>query len=91
MNKPPARANEKWSKAEEEIVVQRFVKNVEIDRIAELHGRTAGAIQSKLCNLGYMQRSGTGYVPVERTKHHDSWFYAGPIKRHLLLLNWRTH
>ena len=57
-----SRHNQKWDEAEEEAIISRFKKDVPIQRIAELHGRTEVAIECRLEKLGFIHReAATGF------------------------------
>jgi len=49
---PPAQAGKAWDTAEEEILVREFEAGQTMAAIARAHGRTSGAIRSRLIRLG---------------------------------------
>lgn len=55
--KPLANAGRPWTPAEEEECVDMYDSKIEISVIAERHGRTVGAITSRLVKLGRIERT----------------------------------
>ena len=48
----PEKAGTGWAKQEDEYLIRQFNEKVSIAEIAKLHGRTRGAITSRLVRLG---------------------------------------
>ena len=51
----PGKAGNPWTPEEEAKLVQRFEAGLKIEALAEEHGRTAGAIASRLAKLGKLE------------------------------------
>ena len=58
----PANAGIAWSKSEDEMLVQEFDAETPIPEIAKKHGRTKGAISSRLMRLGKITLKEEGYA-----------------------------
>lgn len=52
----PAHAGEPWTEAEENKLIEEFDAGMRISAIAKEHGRTRGAIESRLSGLGKKER-----------------------------------
>ena len=48
----PAKAGNPWNAGEDELLVARFEKGLSFADLAKEHGRTSGAIKSRLTKLG---------------------------------------
>lgn len=59
----PENAGAKWTDEEISVLTARFDSGMPTAQIAKLHGRTKGAIESKLVALGKMERT---YFPREK-------------------------
>ena len=53
----PENAGAKWTGEEISVLTARFDSGMPMAEIAKLHGRTKGAIESKLVALGKMERT----------------------------------
>jgi hypothetical protein len=51
----PANAGKPWTEAETNQLIKEFESNTNLRVIANVHGRTSGAIRSKLIDLGKIQ------------------------------------
>ena len=51
---PPTNAGKPWDKAEDEQLCASFSQGVTVRQLSERHGRTQGAIQSRLMKLGLL-------------------------------------
>ena len=63
----PANVGAKWTSDEEQRLVEAFKKGQSVKEIAAFHGRTRGAITSRLVRLGLMEKKGdrdTEHTPV---------------------------
>lgn len=54
--KPAPLAGTPWSQVEDLKLVQEYKSNLSIDEMAKLHGRTLGAIKSRLLHLGLIEQ-----------------------------------
>ena len=59
----PANAGARWDDAEIEMLIAQFDSGMSTSEIAKLHGRTKGAIESKLVERGKLERT---YFPREK-------------------------
>jgi hypothetical protein len=54
-NNLPTRAGKPWDEEEDQLLLQRFDAKTTIPQLAQQHGRTDGAIRSRLEKLGRIQ------------------------------------